>query len=156
MTTRTRVRRATVRVAAGRATKTFVDPADAEREAAWYQRVPWAAPCLLDLDGPILTMQALPLAGPRWRPAEQLRTLLEQLHAEGIHHRDVHPGNIVRGPHGPLLIDWETAIYWPSALSYDLHGPEASGVPVPDIHAGITPQWWGSTQRMSIKNRWRV
>jgi hypothetical protein len=85
----------------------------------------------------------------------ELHVLLLRLHAEGVHHRDVHVRNLVRAADGrPLLIDWETAIHWPSALSYDLHGPDASGVPVPEIHAAHTPQWWGSPQRMSIRSQW--
>lgn len=153
-----RVRRATVHVLGRRVVKTFTDPAAAEREVQWYQRVPWAAPRLLDFkNGDTLFLQFLPPARrtPTWRPVEPLYELLQALHREGIHHRDVHPGNIVRGPAGPLLIDWETALHQPSQVSYDLYGPDDSGVPVPDIHAGMAPQWWGSHQRMSIRNQWR-
>lgn len=154
--TRTRVKRATVRIRRAAATKVFVDPADAAREADFYRRFPWACPRLLDHDGAVLTIEALPTAPrlPQWRPVDALRDLLTELHAHGVHHRDVHLGNLVRGPHGPLLIDWETAIDHPSALSYDLHGPQASGVPVPIIHAGMHPQWWASPQRMSIRSQW--
>lgn len=148
--------RALVRVGPVHTTKQYATAAEAEAEAAWYQLVPWAAPRLIDLDGPTLTIQTHPVATsiPHWRPAQALFELLTRLHAEGIHHRDVHVRNIVKGPHGPLLIDWETALHQPSPVSYDLYGPDASGIPAPPIHDGYTPQWWGSTQRMSISNRW--
>lgn len=65
--------------------------------------------------------------------------------------------NVVKGRAGqPLLIDWETAIEYPAELSYDLHGPEASGVPIPEIHRRLIPAWWGSREKMSIKNQWEV
>lgn len=149
-------RRAVVRVGRERTMKRYRSPAAAHAEAAWYQRVPWAAPRLLDVDGATLVLETLPVALrlPGWRPAAALRDLLLRLHAEGVHHRDVHVRNVVRGPSGPLLIDWEAAICQPSTLSYDLYGPDASGVPVPEIHAQHIPQWWGSQQRMSIKSQW--
>jgi tRNA A-37 threonylcarbamoyl transferase component Bud32 len=145
-----------VRVGRERTTKRHRTEAAAEAEAEWYQRVPWAAPRLLDVDGATLVLETRPpaLRLPGWRPVDELYALLLRLHAEGIHHRDVHVGNVVRGPDGPQLIDWETATRQPSALSYDLYGPDASGVPVPGIHARHIPQWWGSQQRMSIKSRW--
>lgn len=154
-----RRRRATIRVTADVTVKTHLTAAAAEAEAAWYRRVPWAAPRLLAVDGPALTVETLPTAAHSrgWRPVAELRHLLERLHGHGIHHRDVHVRNVVRGAGGvPLLIDWETAIHWPAARSYDLHGPASSGVPVPDIHAGLTPQWWGSAQPSSISQRWEA
>lgn len=152
-------RRAAVEVGHSRTVKRYADPAAAAAEAAWYQRVPWAAPRLLAVDGSTLVLETRPTAYrlPQWQPVAALRDLLSALHAEGVHHRDVHVRNIVQGENGgPLLIDWETALLQHSALSYDLHGPEASGIPVPDIHAGITPQWWGSPQKCSIRMRWRA
>jgi len=114
---------------------------------------------LLDFDGATLTIETrhAGTAFPEWRPIEPLRELLSALHAEGIHHRDLHLKNVVKGPAGqPLLIDWETAIEYPAELSYDLHGPEASGVPIPEIHRRLIPAWWGSREKMSIKNQWEV
>lgn len=151
-------RRATVRVGLTRTTKRHRSAAAAAAEAAWYERVPWAAPRLLAVDGPVLVLETCTpqvRCGPAWRPVDQLRDLLLRLHTDGIHHRDVHVRNLVRAPDGrPLLIDWETAIHLPSDLSYDLHGPDASGVPAPEIHTNHTPQWWGSQQRMSIRSQW--
>lgn len=140
-------------------TKTFDDPSAAQAEADWYRRVPWAAPKLLQHDDDVLILERLPTAfeDPDWRPAAELRELLGRLHRAGIHHRDVHVKNIVRGPGDyPLLIDWECAVQMSAAHSYDLHGPDVSGVPVPDIHRGLTPQWWGSRSSMSINRRWNV
>lgn len=151
--------RARVKVLPDRTTKTYLDPALAAIEAEWYLRVPWACPRLLDLDGATLTIETrhVATAFPEWRPIEPLRELLSALHAEGIHHRDLHLKNVVKGPAGqPLLIDWETAIEYPAELSYDLHGPEASGVPIPEIHRRLIPAWWGSREKMSIKNQWEV
>lgn len=150
-------RRAVVQVGRTRTVKRYRSTEAAAAEAAWYQRVPWAAPRLLGLDGPTLVLETCVPAQhlPAWRPVAELHALLRRLHAEGFHHRDVHIRNLVSGPGGNvLLIDWETAVHQPSGLSYDLHGPDASGVPVPDIHAGMTPQWWGSPQRMSIRSQW--
>lgn len=149
--------RASVRVGPQQTIKRYRTPEAAEAEAAWYQRVPWAAPRLLDAAGRSLVLETCTpyvRCPPSWRPARELAELLRRVHAEGIHHRDVHVGNLVRADDGLLLIDWETAIWQPSDLSYDLHGPEASGVPVPEIHARHTPQWWGSPQKMSIKSQW--
>lgn len=148
--------RALIRVGPAHTLKQYATTIEAEAEAAWYQRVPWAAPKLLDLDGPTLTIETLPVATrlPHWRPSQALFELLTALHNEGVHHRDVHVKNIVKGPEGPLLIDWETAIDHPSPVSYDLYGPDASGIPAPEIHDGFQPQFWESTQCMSIRNRW--
>jgi 2-polyprenyl-3-methyl-5-hydroxy-6-metoxy-1,4-benzoquinol methylase len=148
-------RRARVVVRPDRTIKTYSDPALAAVEAGWYQRVPWACPRLLDFDGAELVIETC-RAGttPGWRPADELRELLVALHAAGIHHRDVHVRNVVRRSGRPLLIDWETAIHQPSDLSYDLWGPDRSGVPVPDLHRGLAPAWWGSPQHVSIKNQW--
>jgi len=141
--------------------KTYRRAADALAEIAWYQRVPWAAPRLLDADPATgrLVLQTLPVAldRPAWRPAAALAELLTALHRENIHHRDVHLRNLLIGPGGaPLLIDWETAIDQRARYSYDLYGPEVSGVPVPAIHTGLTPQWWASAAPMSIRRRWGI
>lgn len=138
--------------------KTYEDPMLAAAEADWYRLVPWACPRLLDLDGATLTIERCEPATdvPEWRPVAALRELLSALHAEGIHHRDLHVKNVVGRSGSPLLIDWETAILWPSERSYDLVGPDASGVPIPEIHTRLIPAWWGSRERMSIKNQWET
>lgn len=151
--------RAVVEVFPDRTIKTYKEHALAAVEAEWYLRLPWACPRLLDLDGATLTIETCHAgtAFPEWRPVVELRELLSAVHAEGVHHRDVHLKNVVKGPGGrPLLIDWETAIEYPSEFSYDLHGPDVSGVPIPEIHRRLIPAWWGSREKMSIKNQWEV
>lgn len=136
-------------------TKHFADPAAAGREQHWYQTVPWACPTLLAYTDTSITVA-------RCTPAtrhdiDAIVELLKRLDLEDVHHRDVHPGNIVASLDGPKLIDWETATYHP-APSYDLYGP-ASGVPVPDIHAALTSgyhMWLMSPHPMSIARLWRL
>jgi hypothetical protein len=149
--------RAVVEVRPDVTIKTYRDPIAAAEEANWYKIVPWAAPKLIDFDGLSLVIETCDRATDHldWRPVAALRDLLTMLHDEAIHHRDLHLKNVVRGRDGrPLLIDWETAIIHPADLSYDLVGPEASGVPIPMIHRRFIPAWWGSRERMSIKNQW--
>lgn len=152
--------RAVVHVGLVWTTKRYRTADEAAQEAWWYERVPWATPPLVCQDGQDLIFPTLPVASsfPAWRPVEGLRSLLSRLHAQGVHHRDVHTKNVVMGRDGePLLIDWETATEHTSEHSYDLHGPETSGVPVPDLHERlqIAPQWWGSGQSYSIGVEWR-
>ncbi len=150
--------RAKVEVFGDRTIKKYDDPVLAAAEAAWFIRVPWATPRLLDFDGTTLTIETGQDASevPEWRPVGVLRELLGALHAEGVHHRDVHVKNVVRLDGEPRLIDWETAIIDPAPFSYDLYGPEDSGIPIPKIHTRLIPMWWGSRQRLSIKNQWEV
>lgn len=158
--------RATVVVARDATTKTYFDPAAAAHEIAWYQALPeWAAPRLVDADPEVgrLVIATHPPADDDYRPAEALAELLRALEVGHVHHRDVHPGNVVQGPDGPLLIDWETAVL-AARPSYDLHGPEVSGVPVPEIHAALRSRnspdgyvmYWTSPHRHSIRERWGV
>ncbi|ABQ86171.1 hypothetical protein PBI_TWEETY_102 [Mycobacterium phage Tweety] len=143
----------------GIVTKRYRHPAAAAREIYWYRRLDYGHPELIDFDvdaGILVTSFHAPCEQlPDYRPVAGLIELLERLQADHIHHRDIHPGNVVRGPDGPLLIDWETAIEM-DAPSYDLHGP-ASGVPVPDIHTALPRRyemWLGSDHRSSIKTLW--
>lgn len=149
--------RATIDVRPDVTIKTYKAPDLAVIEAEWYITVPWAAPKLIDFYGSTLVIETCEPATelPDWRPVAALRDLLNMLHEDDLHHRDLHLKNVVRGRDGrPLLIDWETAVRQPSELSYDLAGPEASGVPIPMIHRRFIPAWWGSRERMSIKNQW--
>lgn len=153
--------RAVVHVGPRWTVKRYQQRRDARAEALWYERVPWAAPHPVHVDGPDLIIPTLPVAAlvPGWQPAQELHGLLVRLSQEGIHHRDVHTKNVVMGPDGsPLLIDWETAVMEPSSVSYDLYGPEASGVPVPKLHQklGVAAQWWGCGQPFSIGREWGV
>jgi hypothetical protein len=151
--------RAKVTVRPDVTTKTYVTPELAKAETNWYRLVSWAAPKLIDFHGSTLVIETCKPATelPDWRPVAALRDLLTMLHDEGLHHRDLHLKNVVRGRDGrPLLIDWETAIEYPAEFSYDLHGPAASGVPIPEIHTRLIPAWWGSREKMSIKNQWGI
>ena len=157
--------RATITHSPGIVTKQYHDPADAHPEIHWYTRLADQniTPRLIDADPDTgtLTIAAHPPADPSYRPAQQLAELLHQLQDIGISHRDVHPGNLVQGPSGPLLIDWETGY---PAPGYDLHGPEATGIPIPDIHQAIRSpnsphgyvMWVGSDHRASIRNQWGI
>ena len=152
--------------------KSYYDPARAAAEIGWYQQVPWAHPKLIDADPAagtlIIATEFTLLSGvPTRRQIGALGEILHELHRLGIHHRDVHPGNVVfTAADEPLLIDWETAIETPPTVpSYDLYGPEASGLPVPDIHVALgntknSPNgyrmYWNSMHRMSIRSQWRI
>lgn len=140
--------------------KTYHQPEWARTEIDYYLAVPWACPPLLwyDLDTGTVITKTLPLAAntaaPEFHPVGKLVALLRRLAAEGIHHRDVHPANIVISDGGdPLLLDWETAVRQPG-LSYDLYGPDVSGVEIPFVHQECGPQWLFSDDPSSIKNQW--
>lgn len=144
--------RATVIVAADITTKIFATPELAATELRWYQTVPWACPELLDHDTNRLVIRtgkaADTLTDP---PVDEVFDLLVRLQDAGYSHRDAHPANIISTDAGPKLIDWETATI---GKGYDLHGPDASGVPIPDIHTECGPMWWASDDPSSITNMW--
>jgi hypothetical protein len=65
----------------------------------------------------------------------RLLGLLERVHSLGICHRDTHARNFVLDGDQPLIIDPKYAFESdPQQPCYDVHGPDASGVPVPDQH----------------------
>lgn len=138
--------------------KTFSDVAAADRECTWYSEFGWATPWMVDRDGATVVIERLPLAVelPDWRPVAEMRALLERLHRCNVHHRDVHAKNVVRMPDGsPRLIDWETALIQSCGWSYDLHGPDRSGIPKPEIHARFRAQWWGGDTPFSLGRFWQ-
>lgn len=141
--------------------KTYNEAEWSRAEIDWYRTVPWACPPLLwaDPQAGTLVTPTLPLAAnvPDYQPVDKLLDLLRRLEREGVHHRDVHPANIVIDQDGsPRLIDWETAVFEDTPWSYDLHGPDVSGVDIPEIHLECGPQWVGSDDPFSIKNTWRA
>lgn len=79
---------------------------------------------------------------------DRIIRLLKSLADLGIHHRDASGLNVTIDGDGEVwLIDFEWAIEQ-GGCSYDLFGPEVSGVPVPTGHqaAGFTV-WWHGTVR---------
>ena len=155
--------RATIIVRDEKTTKTFRDSKVFEAERNWYINTPWACPKLLSAKDNVLTIETGQLA--RFGKVSELLALLERLQRNGIHHRDVHPKNIVYTPDGMRLIDWETACLTESgAPSYDLYGPEISGIKVPKVHRDLgktknSPNgyamWLGADHPASVKNQWR-
>jgi len=146
----------------GLVTKYYKDVDTAAREIRWYQDLDYAHPELIDADldkGVMVTRYYPPcIELPDYRPIGEIVNLLRRLEAEGIHHRDVHIENVVQAPDGPLLIDWETAIRMPGHKSYDLHGPDSSGVPAPDIHLRFPHyrMWLGAEHKKSLKTVWGI
>lgn len=143
--------------------KTYTDPAIAKVEVDWYRQLPDGIPPMLidaDPDNGVLVLERLGTPAPR--PADitvdALRDMLEELERQGVHHRDIHPGNIVIDGNGiPRIVDWETAIR-ADAPSYDLHGPSKK-VPIPGIHLDLRDGYqmhWNSSHRASIKSTWGV
>lgn len=137
--------------------KRFLEPWCYDIEKEFYGMVPWACPGVVSFDDDETTLVLrrykhvnVPVSGGA---VTQLTRLLRQLAGMGVHHRDLHPGNIVATPDGVRLIDWETAIVAPG-VSYDVFGPV--DVPVPAQHGGLLPQWWGSNDPVSVKNVWGV
>ncbi len=159
--------RAVLTIGGAYTVKEFRDPADAVAEIGWYRdrATAWARPNLIDADpdrGILVIATYEPIVGrPPDRTIGWVAHLLTGLARVGVHHRDVHPGNIVLGRAGmPYLIDWETAVLAPGAPSYDLTGP-SEAVPTPAIHdavrgAGGYVMWWDSDHRSSIRNLWGV
>lgn len=102
------------------------------------------SPAILELtETRVVTRRGRPLrewwpradAAARARMRTRVLRLIEQLHARGICHRDLHDRNLILGAGDqPQVIDVEWACdVDPAAPCYDLCGP-ASGVPVPATH----------------------
>lgn len=135
-------------------------------EYDWYMEVSGTfAPRLLDADlrrGQLVIERGLPVIRPR---PEELYEMLCEMAERGIYHRDVHPGNLVTVGGMLKLIDWETAIRdYRGVPSYDLWGPQLSGIEVPVIHSELRSKrspngysmFWMSDHPASIKNQWGV
>lgn len=136
--------------------KQFRSPVEYEHEWQFYRDFGQYAPRVVKLlpeDLTIVCEAGLLIDSPTESHINQLASILGVLAAEGVHHRDVHPKNIVDTPDGVKLLDWETAIRH-SGRSYDLCGPV--DVPVPVQHGGLLPQWWESNDIGSIRNVWGV
>lgn len=147
----------TIDTTRGEVVKRFTDPMRCAREVMFYTAVPWACPTMISHTDDTLTVELLPTAVELadWKPVAATRTLLERLHANHVHHRDVHAKNLVRAADGsPRLIDWETATIRQTTMSYDLHGPDASGIEKPEEHDGYQAQWWDSGATGFALGRW--
>lgn len=140
----------TVTLEQGSILKTFTAPEACRRELEAYRLVPWAAPKLLSHEDMRIRLEPCGVRLKR-RHEPELRNLLEKIHAAGINHRDAHVGNVVvHRERGPLLIDWEHSTTSIGAVSYDLHGPEVSGVPDSEWHIG-PPMWWSAPHKRSFQ-----
>lgn len=157
--------RSTVTIRPDVTLKQYDDPAKAKAEIDWYLRLPAeVSPKLVDANpdtGLLVIATHLPVQGiPDRKAIAALAGMLRDLERLHIHHRDVHPGNVLLTTKGvPLLIDWETG-YEADAPSYDLHGPTLS-VPTPAVHDAVRGpggyvMWWDSDHRASIKKLWGI
>lgn len=82
--------------------------------------------------------------------AKHIRDVLRRVHTDaGMCHRDVHIDNIVLDNGQPLLIGPKWAAPTVNDHCYDLEGPDASGVGLPDLHKDKPHNgvWWGSSER---------
>lgn len=135
--------------------KRFDSPVAFEHEWRFYRDYPSWTPRLVKLIPEELTivMERGGPAHPTPGTIAELSQIIEDMQRHDIHHRDLHPGNIVHTPDGIRVIDWETATQQ-AGVSYDIHGP--IDVPVPVQHGGLIPQWWDSNDPGSIKHKWGV
>jgi hypothetical protein len=103
------------------------------------------APAVLDVtDTTMFIRRHVPLldwlnAGPAADSMREMGSrfldLLDRVHSVGVCHRDTHIRNFVLDDGIPLIIDPKYVIESnPQQPCYDLHGPDVSGVPVPDQH----------------------
>jgi tRNA A-37 threonylcarbamoyl transferase component Bud32 len=106
----------------GRVLIRYREPHDLRRQADVIERVVAAgfpAPRVLEVgdydlvvervEGPTM-FEGLMLHPERLEAdAKLLADLHERLHAIGICHHDLHPLNVIFGPDGPVVIDWESA-----------------------------------------------
>ncbi|MET9952216.1 phosphotransferase [Streptomyces sp. NPDC006339] len=113
----------------GRVLRRYRDGGDAGREAALMRDLAAAGypvPRVARAEGPDLVMERL--SGPTLLDAAVAGTvtpetagvlladLLRRLHTTPWIHLDLHPGNVVLAPAGPVVIDWRTAREGPAGL----------------------------------------
>jgi aminoglycoside phosphotransferase (APT) family kinase protein len=117
----------------GTVLRRYREDVDVAREATFMEQVRRAgypAPAVLRAEGLELVMERVDgptmladLARRPWRlhaHADLLASLMKQLHlipVVGGHalHRDLHPGNVILSPRGPVVIDWTAARIGPWA-----------------------------------------
>ena len=91
--------------------------------------------------------------------ASRVLSQLHRLHAAGVCHRDLKPEDIVMDGDTPLFIDFDLgAEVDPNGPCYDLIGAEASGIPLPPIHAciGLREGVWWDTPTTRVRPLWHV
>ena len=135
--------------------KKFTTPLAFEHEWSFHRDYPYATPRVVKLLPASLTI-VTEVGEPAWNDGwivDEVAEILSRLAADHVHHRDVHPGNLIVTELGVKLIDWETAVRSAGA-PYDIYGPV--DVPVPVQHGGLLPQWWGSNDPGSIRSLWGV
>ncbi|MEV6332188.1 phosphotransferase [Streptomyces sp. NPDC051909] len=113
----------------GRVLRRYRDGGDAGREARIMRELAahgYPVPAVDRAEGPDLVMERL--TGPTLLDAAVTGTvtpeaagalladLLVRLHATPWIHLDLHPGNVVLTPAGPVVIDWRTAREGPAGL----------------------------------------
>ncbi len=85
----------------------------------------------------------------------KLVKLLEDLHAVGANHRDVHLVNIVKNHNNELkLIDWEVATENIGERSADLYGASEAKAPNEFPYLGDNGVWWGDGRADSPIDIW--
>jgi hypothetical protein len=139
-------------------TKVYHEPLDFLAEAGWAVRASregWGAPVVNVDPGSLSVTYERGVRVSRHTPAwVELLDLIGSLHAVGVHHRDVHLGNLLRFSGSLRLIDWETAIEVPGAASYDLDGP-TEAVPLPVLHEGLPAMYLRATwHRRCLLRAW--
>lgn len=86
-------------------------------EVTWYLERPIdSMPLLLDYDEKSITLEnaGVPVTRRSWPLTVWLRRLLVDLQAAGVHHRDIHAGNVLQRDERFSLIDWSWATRDPS------------------------------------------
>ncbi|HEY8526369.1 MAG TPA: protein kinase [Acidimicrobiales bacterium] len=78
------------------------EPPGAAEGEAWYAAAAWVEGRTLGAAAPLAPAEAIGVA-------HDLAGALSALHARGVVHRDVHPGNVVLGAGGAVLIDFGSA-----------------------------------------------
>jgi hypothetical protein len=78
------------------------EPPDEAEGEVWYSSTVWAEGRTLRVAAPLAPDEAIGVV-------DDLAGALSVLHASGIVHRDVHPGNVVLGERGAVLIDFGSA-----------------------------------------------
>lgn len=129
-----------------------------ENEVKWYNQLRDSdlTPKLLSVEGTTLTMERKGVdlyshirKNPNFDKIEMGKMACElicKLHKLGVAHRDVHTKNILVCKDRLYLIDFEFTTT-SGVRSYDLYGPDRSGIPIPEMHLKngiLNGVWWDS------------